>query len=167
MSDEISLSKGWSLEAYIAHNESMREAEKDVQAERDRRYAELFKEREKAWMAAVEGATKEAKAEALSAKAAVEKAEVASEKRFEGVNEFRATLADQAATLISRAEVEQQFQSVNEKVDLVTSRMDRLDGRSGGNNQTVLYAVAALGILGTLAGIVGTIVAIVTVFTRS
>ena len=45
------------------------------------------------------------------------KADSATEKRFEGVNEFRATLSDQAARLIPRAEVEQIIKGVNDKVD--------------------------------------------------
>ena len=99
-------------------------------------------------------------------KEAIVKAEEATERRFEGVNEFRQTLGDQAASFATRMEVNQQMLAVNEKVDLVTSRMDRLDGRSGGNNQTILWVIAGVGILGTLAGITGTVVAIVVVFTR-
>jgi len=52
-----------------------------------------------------------------SAEKAVTKAEVATEKRFEGVNEFRATLADQAATLMPRAEAEIRFASLLAKID--------------------------------------------------
>lgn len=40
-----------------------------------------------------------------SSKEAVQKAEVATEKRFESVNEFRATLTDQAAKFITRKEI--------------------------------------------------------------
>ena len=38
----------WSLEAYIVHNEALREAEALFHAERDRRYAEVNIEKEKA-----------------------------------------------------------------------------------------------------------------------
>ena len=44
-----------------------------------------------------------------AAEKAVTKAETASEKRFDAVNEFRAQLADQAQTFIPRAEAELQF----------------------------------------------------------
>lgn len=103
MSDEISLSKGWTLDAYVAHNEAMRvEAEKYME--------EKFRAADKAVEAAL-----------TSAKEAVLKAEVASEKRFESINEFRATLSDQA----------QQFAS-QEKVNDLVSRFDRLEGRTTG-----------------------------------
>ncbi len=48
MSDEVSLPRGWTLEAYITHNETVRSAEEKFQIERDRRYAEVATEREKA-----------------------------------------------------------------------------------------------------------------------
>jgi len=38
----------WTIEAYVAHNEALRTAEEKFQAERDRRYAEVQIEREKA-----------------------------------------------------------------------------------------------------------------------
>lgn len=49
------------------------------------------------------------------------KAENASEKRFDAVNEFRRTLTDQAATFVSRVE----FNALKE-------RMDRNDGKASG-----------------------------------
>lgn len=48
MSDEINLATGWTLPAYVAHNEALRDAGKRFDDERDRRYAELAIEREKA-----------------------------------------------------------------------------------------------------------------------
>jgi hypothetical protein len=48
VSDEISLAQGWTLEAYVSHNEALRLAEARFQDERDRRYAEVATEREKA-----------------------------------------------------------------------------------------------------------------------
>lgn len=47
---------------------------------------------------------------------AVAKAEVASEKRFDSVNEFRSTLADQQRTLMPRTETEVKFGSVYERL---------------------------------------------------
>ncbi len=39
---------GWTVDTYAAHNEALREAEDKFQQERDRRYAEVATEREKA-----------------------------------------------------------------------------------------------------------------------
>ncbi len=48
---------------------------------------------------------------------AIVKAEAATEKRFEGVNEFRAALGDQANRLMPRAEYDVQHRALEEKVD--------------------------------------------------
>lgn len=61
--------------------------------ERDRQYGQRFDAQEKAVAAAL-----------AAAKEAVVKAEAASEKRFDSVNEFRNTLKDQTATFITRGE---------------------------------------------------------------
>ena len=139
MSDEISLSRGWTIESYVAHNESMRE-------ETDRRYQQRFTAQEQAVAAAL-----------TSAKEAVSKAEAASEKRFDSVNEFRATLADQSATLISRTEVDQRFKGIDEKVDIIMGRMDRLEGRAGGQTSTWAYIIAGIGLVGTIVGIIAAV----------
>lgn len=39
---------GWTLDSYIAHNEAMREMDRGLHEERDRRYADVALEREKA-----------------------------------------------------------------------------------------------------------------------
>lgn len=62
--------------------------------------------------------SKDAVAFALSAaKEAVTKSETANEKRFENVNEFRETLADQQRTLMPRIEAENRLTAMGEKVD--------------------------------------------------
>ena len=52
-----------------------------------------------------------------SADRANTKAETATEKRFDAVNEFRATLADQQRNLMPRGEVEILIKGLNEKID--------------------------------------------------
>ncbi len=61
--------------------------------ERDRQYGQRFDAQEKAVAAAL-----------AAAKEAVTKAEVAAEKRFDSVNEFRNTLKDQTGTFVTRNE---------------------------------------------------------------
>jgi hypothetical protein len=39
---------GWTIETYSAHNEALRQAQKELDAERDRRYSEVDIEKEKA-----------------------------------------------------------------------------------------------------------------------
>lgn len=67
-----------------------------------------------------------------AAEKAVTKAETASEKRFEGVNEFRAVLTDQAKTLITRTEVDILIKGLNDRVDTsVKSAIDKIEGPNG------------------------------------
>lgn len=63
-----------------------------------------------------------------AAEEAISKAEKATELRFTSVNEFRATLSDQANTLIPRAEVLAYFQRLTDQMNNVQSRLDRIEG---------------------------------------
>jgi hypothetical protein len=98
-------------------------------------------------------AIKDAAAAALTTtQKAIDKAEVATEKRFEGVNEFRATLSDQARLLMPRLEAEQQFRSFSEKIDVLTARVNARDDRGAGGAQVWIWVVAAAGLVGTVYG---------------
>jgi hypothetical protein len=55
-----------------------------------------------------------------AAKEAVGKAEIASEKRFDSVNEFRQSLSDQTATFIPRTEYDVQYKSLDDKVNAIS-----------------------------------------------
>jgi hypothetical protein len=82
----------------------------------------------------------------LAAQRAVEKAEAASEKRFEGVNEFRASLSDQAMRLMPRAESESRMTALSDQVRDLSSRIDRGEGRGTGLSDGWGVFVAAAGI---------------------
>src|ERR1700690_3249408 len=60
-----------------------------------------------------------------AAKEAVAKAEAAAEKRFDAVNEFRATLKDQQGTLMPRAETLALLRSMDEKVQNNNDRINQ------------------------------------------
>lgn len=74
--------------------------------ERDRRYTDKFDAQDQKTQLALDASEK-----------AVTKAEIATEKRFEGVNEFRATLSDQATNLMPRKEAEAKIDALNEKIE--------------------------------------------------
>lgn len=87
----------------------------------------------------------------LSAEKAVTKAEIAAEKRFESVNEFRAQLADQAATFVSRTEAEAyrlateaKIEGLKVQLDKLEKRMDLAQGKSAGSAAAIAYAVTAI-----------------------
>ncbi len=119
--------------------EQLRELIREVNEERDRRYSDRFEGLEKA-MAAGFAAAKEAVAAALAAakealtaafgaaKEAITKQEMATEKRFEGVNEFRNQLKDQQQTFVSKAEATTKFDDFSRRV----TELERIANREAG-----------------------------------
>ena len=77
---------------------------------------------------------------------AIDKSETAAEKRFDAVNEFRRTLSDQTGTFIARREFEASTKSTNDKVSLLTDRMNTNNGKSNGLQEygATLISIAAL-----------------------
>lgn len=71
-----------------------------------------------------------------SAEKAVTKAEAATEKRFDSVNEFRKTLSDQASSFVTRVEY-----------DTLKERIDRSEGKSLGLSAGWGYLVGIVGIV--------------------
>jgi hypothetical protein len=67
---------------------------------------------------------------------AVGKAELASEKRFDSVNEFRAALSDSSRLLMPRSEAEQGMKSMEEKLNSLVKRVDARDERVVGADQS-------------------------------
>lgn len=90
-------------------------------------------------------------------KEAVGKVEVANEKRFESVNEFRGTLSDLTRTLMPRLEVQALIAANSEKIESLVTRMDKSDGRGDGGLATrnAIYATIA-----TVIAVIGIILAI-------
>ena len=81
----------------------------------DRRIEQRFDANDKSFTAAL-----------ITAKEAVEKAEVANAKRFDSVNEFRGQLTDQAATFLTKDVSEQQFMRSAEDIDQVRNDVSAL-----------------------------------------
>jgi hypothetical protein len=82
-----------------------------------------------------------------AAKDAVDKAETASEKRFDAVNEFRGQQRDLIATFLPRNEYAVQFESVVKRVTTMETAYANLQGR--------MWAVSALFAIATLVVAVG------------
>jgi hypothetical protein len=78
---------------------------------------------------------------ALSAsKEAITKAEVAIERRFESVNEFRSTLTDQTSSFPSKVELH----ALADRVTDLATRLDRQEGRGAGVSALFGYMVAVV-----------------------
>lgn len=123
----------------IAPQDPALDAFRDLMAERDRRYGERFDAQERANGLALSAAEK-----------AVLKAEAANERRFEGVNEFRATLADQAIHFATKDEVAAHISGLKTTLE----RLEKQDATSVGKGlgQTQLW--------GWIVGIIGIALAI-------
>jgi hypothetical protein len=104
---------------------SIKEYFNDLLGERDKRFDQRFDQQDRA----------------------VTKAEVATEKRFEGVNEFRKTLADQQRTFIPRQEAESMFKNINVKLGEYCSKLDRIENMKQGGNVVWAYVLAGISII--------------------
>lgn len=131
---------------------------KDLQEMLDERYRTQTKALDAAFVAQETAVS----AALANAEKAVTKAEAATEKRFEAVDKFRTQLADQAATLMSRNEATVRIDSVNEKLDAdtqriqqrlnelelrVTSRLDLAEGNKQGSSSTIATIIAAVSVI--------------------
>lgn len=80
----------------------------------------------------------------------------ASDKRLDGMNEFRASLKDQASNFVMKAEYTANINSLNNQIQILNSRMDKRDGEKTGGTE----------LWGYLIGIGGMILAILTFIFR-
>lgn len=122
-------------------------------SESDKRYEQRFIAQQEAIQAALLAQKEAVNAALVAADRAVIKAELAAEKRFEAVNEFRATLADQAATLMPRAEAEARIGAMAEKLSEISDRVNRSEGNGTGLASAGSILVAVLGVAFGAAGI--------------
>ena len=129
-------------------------AHKALMDERDRRYEERFRSMDEKTQLAL-----------TSSEKAVTKAETATEKRFEGVNEFRETLSDQANTFLPRTEYASNHQGLVDKMEtikegLTTQIVALRESRSASEGKTTLLSGpwGPVGIIIVLIGIVEIVV---------
>jgi small-conductance mechanosensitive channel len=95
----------------------------------------IINERSSANSQRFEAQEKAVAAALAAAKEAVAKAETAAEKRFDSVNEFRASLKDQQTTLIPRVEVDVRFKAMEAKVSDNEARINQIVSRAEGSAQ--------------------------------
>lgn len=89
-----------------------------------------------------------------SAKEAVLKAENASDKRFDSVNEFRQQLSDQTNTFLSRPEYNAQHKALEDKVSDLTDRLNTITGKSSGLKDGWSYLLGALAGISIVVGVI-------------
>lgn len=134
---------GWTLDTLKSYFEA-------VLSERDRAVLAAFTAQKSAIDAALAAQEKAVAAALAAADRAVAKAEAAAERRFEGVNEFRGQLADQQRNLMPRAEADVEFRALREKMDALTTRVDKGEGKGAGLDAGWGYLIGGVGLLLTL-----------------
>jgi hypothetical protein len=98
-------------------------------------------------------------AEAMAAqKEAVIKAEVATERRFESVNEFRNQMGDMQRTLMPRSESEQRMANLEKQLDSLEGLMSESRARLRGGKEMWAYIIGAVGLLLAIASFAATII---------
>src|SRR5688500_19776952 len=117
------------VQAHTAQVDAQIEGLNALISEHDRRYQQRYESQQENVVAALTAQKEQVAAALMSADRAVVKAETASEKRFDAVNEFRATLADQAAQLMPRSEAESRLQALGEKLGDLNDRINRSEGK--------------------------------------
>lgn len=105
----------------------------DNQRERD--IAQQFTAAREAVQVAMESQNKAAAISIVVAKETVENLRLSYDKRFEGVNEFRQALSDQTNTFIPRLEFSTSHQSLEDKVDTLASRLDKIEANKVGSEE--------------------------------
>lgn len=152
MSDEPTTqpSGGWTFESLLRYVLAEIKAVRETRESDDRRYEQRFKDSQTAVDAAVAAARMAVDAALSAAKEAVHKAELASEKRFDGVNEFRGTLADQQRMLIPRAEAELRMSAIERQLEELKTADSTRKGQRRGMDQLWGYLIGALGALAIL-----------------
>lgn len=86
---------------------------------------------------------------------AVIKAETSAEKRFEGVNEFRAQLGDQQRTLMPRSEVDVIVAGLEGKINALERQFNHQRSESAGVKGGWGYAVGVVGFVLLVVSIIG------------
>jgi len=137
---------------------------------------ERYETQTKALDAAFKAAEKAVETALASAEKAVAKAEIASDKRFESVNEFRQQLSDQTASFPTRNEVNTRLDSIAADVHRnaeeiralelrLSSRLDFMQGGQAGSattrTETRLNNGQVIAAIGAVVGIAAIIVTII------
>lgn len=127
--------------------ETLERNQTKMQDERDRQYAQRFSSQQDAVFSALQ-----------AAKEAVTKAETAADKRFDSVNEFRQTLAEQAEKFMSKDTGDAKFEAIdkallilNEKASVNASRLDLIKAAGEGAGALWGYILGGVGLLMMLA----------------
>ncbi len=131
------------LLARVVALEANLKALRDVLDERNKRYELRASTQDNAVKSALDTSEK-----------AIVKAESATERRFEGVNEFRQTLADQASRLMPRSEYTVQHKALEDKVEVNEARLNQMHSDISGLLARGAGIKDVWGYIGIIAGLI-------------
>lgn len=134
------MSEAWTIETLNLHLQRQID---DLHSMLDERYAMQSKAVDAA-LASQQAITQSA---LMAAEKAVSKAETAAEKRFEGLNEFRQTLSDQANLFITRSEAMSIIERNTADIGEIKDRINTMQGRGSGLNAGWSYLAGAAALL--------------------
>jgi hypothetical protein len=143
---------GWTIDTLREHVEALL-------GEKDLRDQQRYDSQVKALEAALTAQQEAVRAAMAAAERAGEKVEIASEKRFDQVNEFRQLVQDIIASLMPRAEAEQRLTGLAEKVEELKLAVGKGAARGAGLAAGWGYLLGAVGLA---AAIITAVLAIAT-----
>jgi len=85
---------------------------------------------------------------------AIIKAETATERRFDGVNEFRQTLTDQAAQFLTRDVFDVEMKTLRERQQEMTNQLSTSAGKGAGLHMGWLILAAAVPMIASVIAVV-------------
>jgi molecular chaperone DnaK (HSP70) len=115
-------------------------------------FTELLKEKDKRDQQRFEAQTQGITAAMSAAEKAITKADNATEKRFDGVNEFRGALDDYTKTLAPRSEVATLKESMTKSLGEIEKRLERIDGRKEGMSVVTATMITVGSVIISLSG---------------
>lgn len=163
--NEKSAAQDVTMRAFVASTEaligSVKKTSDAMHIAADLRYQQRFEAQSDALTAAflaqqtamktaLEAAEKAVQAALAAQERAVLKAELATDKRFESVNEFRKTLTDQQQTFMPRAETTVMVGGFVQRLQALKEQMDALVSERAGVKGGYGYAVGIVGFVLTL-----------------
>jgi hypothetical protein len=110
---------------------------RDVLTERDIRYSQRAAAQDDAVRAALD-----------TSKEAITKAEAATERRLETLNELRGVVVDQARDFARKAEVQLLVDGMEKRIETITRAVSARDAHGLGVKDAIGWAVGAIGLIG-------------------
>ena len=123
--DEPRVISEWSIDTLYVHLSRIVE-------ELDKRLSGVIEGRSQLVNTAIKSVEQSAQAALSASEKATTKAEASSEKRFEGTNEWRATVQDLIKDTVSRTEVDAKMLAVDKEMSGIVSRIDRIEAKGLG-----------------------------------